>query len=85
MKRFIIVGVVSIQLCGTVLMASDNSSEHEKEHEERRGSVIQAPLQSELVDTYKNGKIVGKKAGKKTKNFLCDELHWQFFCKGGSR
>jgi len=82
MKRVIIVGVVSMQLCGTVLMANDNSSEHEKEHEERKASLIQAPLQNELTKVYELSEEGGKKAGKKTKNLFCSELHWQFFCKG---
>jgi uncharacterized glyoxalase superfamily protein PhnB len=85
MKRVIIVGVVFIQLCGTVLMASDNSSEHEKEHEERRASVIKVPLQNELTKVFDSSEDGGKKVGKKTKKMLCNELHWQFFCKGGSR
>ena len=54
------------------------------EEDDRRGAtMIQAPLQSELVEVYKGSEKVGKKAGKNTKNFFCSELGWSFFCKGG--
>ena len=58
------------------------AQEYSKNHEHDSSVIIDAPLSSAINEVYDSSKQVGIKSGKKTKNFLCSELHWQFFCKG---
>lgn len=66
----------------TTIHESDKNKTPNEEHDKRSATMIQAPLQSELVEVYRGSEKVGKKAGKNTKNFFCSELGWSFFCKG---
>ncbi len=67
----------------TTIHESEKNKTSNQEDDKRGATVIQAPLQSELVEVYRGSEKVGEKAGKNTKNFFCSELGWNFFCKGG--
>jgi len=70
-KILVWVGVLS-----NFTYAQDYSKSHDN------SVVIEAPLSSAINEVYDSSKQAGQKSGKKTKNFFCSELHWQFFCKG---